>query len=552
MEVEQTCLSTRMFYLKCINWERGEQMDSKFETLDIIHETQVSILRKIRDQENNRYLVVKEIKGMDHITKLLFDREINALKKLNNCKNIVKMYSYELEKSEEDGNVGRIFLEHIEGDNLAKVNLDLIEFRDKYGLIYQLVDAVESAHSHGIIHRDIKPENIMIEDYRNTKLIDFGTSKIKGMVTKGTVASFTSNLYTAPEVGYHNENATFQSDIYSLGATMFYLMTGREPCLPDKFAQEVLELHGINPKLKEIIYKAVRYNARDRYETITDLKRELDSIVQDLFLSSKFVISVPYSIFDLAKRKKFISENVVQNEFINNFLKKCFKNSYAFINSKLDNRTQLTQDDEVIFFGDPYKLLCTYNEDKEYFIVTGLSYVQPKVRNSLVNTYMKVNGLLNFYSATMDITSVEHNTYELATELIDHRISYESDENKQNEFDRFFGIWEDYLNNEKELLQLTAKKVNYKSILLDKANNIIKLELESTDIEELDFTTDTVMTFDSSISNTKHKSSTIITVGTFEEFTFEDNKSYLVLKTSKGFSSNKIPKNGCLVVKMIN
>src|SRR5690606_19281163 len=107
-----------------------------------------------------------------------------------------------------------------DGQNLATIDTTLIEYRDKLSIMLQLIGAVEAAHSNGIIHRDIKPANIMILDYQNAKLIDFGISKLKGMISKDTVANFTSNKYTAPEVSYHGENASFQSDLYSLGASI--------------------------------------------------------------------------------------------------------------------------------------------------------------------------------------------------------------------------------------------------------------------------------------------------------------------------------------------
>lgn len=73
----------------------------------------------------------------------------------------------------------------------------------------------------GIIHRDIKPTNVMIDIDNNVKIIDFGTSKIKSIVStkyNPTIRRFASSGYTAPEVIMGEENTTEESDIYSLGA----------------------------------------------------------------------------------------------------------------------------------------------------------------------------------------------------------------------------------------------------------------------------------------------------------------------------------------------
>lgn len=71
----------------------------------------------------------------------------------------------------------------------------------------------------------------MITDEVQVKLIDFDVCKIKGATQSGTTYQYTTNCYATPEVDFYSENATEQSDIYSLGAVIYFIFTNQEsPC----------------------------------------------------------------------------------------------------------------------------------------------------------------------------------------------------------------------------------------------------------------------------------------------------------------------------------
>ena len=161
-------------------------------------------------------------------------REVQALYKLNNCDNIVKIIShrnmvYTDAATKVKERVGCIFLEYISGETLAKTNISRLTSKQKFKIIKQLLSAIETAHYNGIIHRDINPNNIMIDDNGDVKVIDFGICKIKQMVNSATVFRMGTNSYSAPEVHLHSQNATEQSDLYSIGAVIYYLFTGEQP-----------------------------------------------------------------------------------------------------------------------------------------------------------------------------------------------------------------------------------------------------------------------------------------------------------------------------------
>lgn len=158
-----------------------------------------------------------------------FKNEANALIKLNHP-NIVQIYDYV-----EQDNFACLIMEYIDGVTLGNYiskksgPLPASKITD---IMCAVLDAVQFAHEHGIFHRDIKPDNIMIDNEgTKVKVMDFGIAKLStGIDMKTTVASAQvgTPFYMSPE---HVKRLTYtaQSDIYSLGVTLFEMATGKCP-----------------------------------------------------------------------------------------------------------------------------------------------------------------------------------------------------------------------------------------------------------------------------------------------------------------------------------
>lgn len=515
--------------------------------LEQIAETEFSLITRFYDEAQERYIVLKETKGnLDRYTRLLFEREVGALRRLHH-NHIIQMYDFEFLPGENGGNKGRIFLEHISGESLQTIDRSLIEYSDKIRIIMQLIDAVEAAHSQAILHRDIKPSNIMIVEHRQAKLIDFGLSKIKGMVTGETIYKFGSNLYSAPEVGYHPENASFQSDIYSLGATIYFFLTGCEPDLPDDLHVSISQSSDITPPLKDILLKAVETDLKARYETITDLKRDLAQIIGTLMSITKFSIKFPLEILEKAKRLRFVPRYVKLNEFIDQYLNKWFeKNIYGFVDSKIESG-RLKNGDEVSFFStDGYLLKCLYQDYDEHFLVNDIKFLKQTDRSRYEKMYLRIAGKPIFNHSMNHSIQMDFQTYEVVNDLVDHRIDYQSDSSKQNVFEKIFGIWLDYLEKEKDLFISAAKSIDYLSYRYNAEDQTVEFELLDTTIESLGFTNETTIIFDPKLEEPDRKYSTKpVTIGKFKEITYQDDTVYLVIKSPKNIIG--IPRSGKLV-----
>lgn len=180
-----------------------------------------------------------------------------------------------------------IVMEYVAGETLEAISdregaLDLGRALD---FACQICNAVDHAHQQGIIHRDLRPGNVLVTDAGIAKVADFGTSRFLEIAAHGTTV-IGSPPYMAPEQ-FHGK-AVFASDVYSLGVTMYQLLTGRLPYESpapsdlDKLMRGELttspRLH--NPKIPKVIadvvLKAMAPDVSQRYGRAHDL---LDAIL---------------------------------------------------------------------------------------------------------------------------------------------------------------------------------------------------------------------------------------------------------------------------------
>ena len=141
----------------------------------------------------------------------------------------------------QEGGYSFIVLQYIEGETLAaRLKRQLPDLREALAIVAQVADALNEAHSRGIIHRDIKPENIMITTRGQVKVLDFGLAKTvrdPGLVEPdaetGTLLSIPGMMlgtvpYMSPEQ-VRGEDLDCRSDIFSFGIVLYELLSGRRP-----------------------------------------------------------------------------------------------------------------------------------------------------------------------------------------------------------------------------------------------------------------------------------------------------------------------------------
>jgi formylglycine-generating enzyme required for sulfatase activity len=151
---------------------------------------------------------------------------------------------------------------------------------DAINLFNQLFDAVEEVHKKGLLHRDIKPDNIMLTSDGRVVLIDFGSARD---FTEGQTSTQTAMItpgYAPPEqYSDRNQRGTY-TDIYALGATLYYLLTGEKPIAATERHLEVLlpphELKSdISILISNAVIKAMELKPNNRFQQIKDFREYL-------------------------------------------------------------------------------------------------------------------------------------------------------------------------------------------------------------------------------------------------------------------------------------
>ncbi|MGC1120240.1 MAG: FHA domain-containing serine/threonine-protein kinase [Candidatus Methanofastidiosia archaeon] len=172
----------------------------------------------------------------------------------------------------EENGVFYMVIEYINGKDMTALyaNRPIAEPQMKE-YCRKLLEALEYLHNLNIIHRDIKPANIMVTG-TGIKLIDFGGAKMRftSMGKRGTV------LYT-PGYGAPEQQAGefyFQSDIFAVGATMYFLLTGKNPCRRPPLSP-CSENPTVGKKIDSIIKKATNFDPNQRYQTISEMRNAL-------------------------------------------------------------------------------------------------------------------------------------------------------------------------------------------------------------------------------------------------------------------------------------
>jgi len=209
--------------------------------------------------------------GEDESFRASFEAEAKAMAKLNHP-NLIGVYDF----GDIDGMLF-IVMEFVEGKALYySVHGKVIDPLVAFEMVSTISRGLAHAHAGGIIHRDIKPANILLDLEANPKIGDFGLARPLDQDRSGGVV-FGTPGYTAPEV-YKNDHPVDQrSDIFSIGALLFELLSGSHPA-----ATSTSMSVGSDPRIDAIIQKATHADPGQRYHDARDLADALDKLAPNL------------------------------------------------------------------------------------------------------------------------------------------------------------------------------------------------------------------------------------------------------------------------------
>ena len=188
--------------------------------------------------------------------------------------------------AEKQGGVFFIVMEYVPGETLEQIILrdGALDISRALDLTCQICNAVDHAHKVGVLHRDLRPGNMLVSKSGMLKVTDFGTSRFLEIAAHGTTV-IGSPPYMAPEQFYGK--AVFASDVYSIGVTMYQMLTGELPYAtpaPSDIERLVRGKLVTPPRVKnnripkainDIVLKALTADPTQRYQRASDLLTDL-------------------------------------------------------------------------------------------------------------------------------------------------------------------------------------------------------------------------------------------------------------------------------------
>ncbi|HSD64379.1 MAG TPA: protein kinase [Ignavibacteriaceae bacterium] len=242
----------------------------------------MGVVYKARDEKLERVVALKFLPPQfvaDEETEKRFMLEARSASSLDHP-NICTIY--EINKTDD----GQLFIvmAFYDGETLKKkISRGALPYNEVINISAQIASGLERAHKGGIIHRDVKPANIMITEFGEVKIVDFGLAKTKasaGMTKFGSTVG--TAAYMSPEQS-RGEAVDQRTDIWALGIIIYEMITGNNP-FKGEYEQAIIysilndelpEINGIPEQLRNIIRKSTAKNPDDRYRNINEMYQDL-------------------------------------------------------------------------------------------------------------------------------------------------------------------------------------------------------------------------------------------------------------------------------------
>ncbi len=299
------------------NLDVGEQVGRYFIT-DRQGEGGFGLVWRADDPKLGRTIAIKQLSGRfarDAEQRLRFINEARIAAKLEHP-GVVPVYDVEQSEVEHPYYTmklvhGKTLEEgvqefHSEKKNTAEEKVETLRLLNAFASICK---AMQYSHDKGVIHRDLKPQNVILGDYGETIILDWGLAKFvheeeptqsAGGLTLGSIqvtapgAVMGTPAYMSPEQARGDvESVDLRSDVYSLGVILFQILTGRLPFkgqTGDEMIANVLKGNPIQPRrldaaipraLEAICLRAMSFEANSRFQSVKELSSELDRFLAD-------------------------------------------------------------------------------------------------------------------------------------------------------------------------------------------------------------------------------------------------------------------------------
>ena len=462
----------------------------------------------------------------DKIKQELFERETAALKRLQHsniiglrqsgwsdaqkCFYLVLDYvPYSLEK----------YLEGHSGPQSDNFNT--------YRAVRELAGAVAHAHARGVVHRDIKPSNVLIDERGRPKLADFGISKLLDQLTTGeTLEKYWSPGYASPEQRT-SQPAHPESDIYSLGAVFYHLISGQEPPPEGPTPDLVDEINEL-PQLRRILKKMLETDPAKREYMGSSLVESLETITRQVeSLPRHYLILTRSAISDLVK-EHYTKDPDSAGEIIQENLGASGRNEVHILQ---DQR----KSDQIRILGDSLRLVCAIDGGALTVVAAHAPHVSILARDrDNAMPYRAIWEIIHDQPPDQNSEDMDN----LLAALAVHQKENTTFRERRNSRWKFIQQWLDALNERKR--RMDDQALEYKSV--DKTPDGLKFTLVKPPPDDLEWTDD------SPVAVQKSEKQRSMPVG---NLVYVQGMVVSVAGSDRRATQGTIPKKGQLVLDQI-
>ncbi|MFP4497595.1 MAG: serine/threonine protein kinase [Vulcanimicrobiota bacterium] len=261
----------------------GQLVEKRYKVLEILGSGGMSNVYLVYDLRLDNKWVLKEFLGQgedQQETEVLqehFKNEAQLLARIShpNLPRVIDYFSH--------GQIHYLVEEFVDGTTLLEiVNKGKLPVKRVIPVAMQLAETLVFLHNQGIVYRDLKPDNVMVEPLGTIKLIDFGIARIyKAGKMQDTIVMGTPGY--APPEQYGTSQTDVRADVYSLGALLHHLVTGKDPRENPFNFDPPSALNIVIPTyLESVIMKALSMKAEDRYPNMKAMRESLELVREEV------------------------------------------------------------------------------------------------------------------------------------------------------------------------------------------------------------------------------------------------------------------------------
>ncbi|MGY0354235.1 AAA domain-containing protein [Enterococcus avium] len=450
----------------------GDVLKKRYELQKAIHNSSNSQIFRGYDNALEKFVVIKFLKRNEKnkITAELFRREIRSLEGIDN------EYIIRLIDSGENEDYFFIVMEQLSGSVTLEAfigeNIDDLSLLDKLNIFKKILLGMNSAHKIGITHRDLNPTNVLINDDIDLKIIDFGVSKIKRYIheEKVTVANQVTLRFASPEQIDQREIDN-RTDVFSLGAVFFYILTGIVPSSIFEERMALIDQSSLPIKVIDIVRNCTHAKKEDRYQSISSILNDLEFEIIKLQASNETIfIQVHPSVMNTL----FKSANITfcRMDFAYRFILKNLKEAYIYRGGK---------GGDYVLIGDLMKYYCEVKIDRSTLFLKSVEPIEDYgIHQNEVNKGIRIYATIE---NGKNLTQVRHSKYlSLLTRQVNEEAEkFRSEQKRGLNESKILELWDKTVSAQDSLLKKNENIGEYNQLKFYPDTNIIKLLVEKVD-----------------------------------------------------------------------